>query len=170
MCTQMCAADKPWLVRELLDLPFLPTPQNVIEAAVDLVKLKPFEFFADLGCGEGNVLIRAAQKSEAFCVGFEIDQRLIPEAKRNIKGEGVSERIDVVYADLFTTDLSRFDVIYVYPFPTIAAQLAEKMLRECKKGARVVVCDYSLPNLTTAESADVSGSGVRKHRIYVYRF
>jgi SAM-dependent methyltransferase len=164
----MSLADKPWLIRELLNFPFLPTPPTVIDTALDLFHLKEDEVFADLGCGEGNVLIRATERFNAFCVGFEIDYRLLPEAKKNIKQAGLSSKIDVVYADIFTVDLSRFDVLYVYPFPTIAQRLSEKMLEECRKGARVLAYDYPLPNLNPVKSVSVPGVGLHSHKVFLY--
>jgi SAM-dependent methyltransferase len=166
----MSLADKPWLIRELLNFPFLPTPPTVIDTALDLFHLKEDEVFADLGCGEGNVLIRAAERFNAFCVGFEIDYRLLPVAKKSIKQAGLSSKIDVVYADIFTVDLSRFNVLYVYPFPTIAQRLSEKMQEECRKGATVLVHDYSFPTLSLVKTVNVSLSSMHVHKIYVYRF
>jgi 16S rRNA A1518/A1519 N6-dimethyltransferase RsmA/KsgA/DIM1 with predicted DNA glycosylase/AP lyase activity len=165
----MSLADKPWLIRELLNFPFLPTPPTVIDTALDLFHLKEDEVFADLGCGEGNVLIRVAERFNGFCVGFEIDYRLLPEAKKNIKQAGLSSKIDVVYADIFTVDLSRFDVLYVYPFPTIAQRLSEKMREECRKGATVLVHDYSLSTLRLVETVYVPVSSMHVHKIYVYK-
>jgi SAM-dependent methyltransferase len=166
----MCLADKPWLIRELLDLPYLPSPQTAIDAALDHISLGEGEFFADLGCGEGNVLISAAERFNAFCVGFEIDDRLLPMAKRSVKKAELGGKIDVVHADLFTVDLSRFDAIYAYPFPTIAQRLSEKLRDECRKGTTALICDYALPLLNPAETVQVPENNVRQHWIYIYKF
>jgi 16S rRNA A1518/A1519 N6-dimethyltransferase RsmA/KsgA/DIM1 with predicted DNA glycosylase/AP lyase activity len=166
----MCLADEPWLVRELLDFPFSPTPLSVIKRALSLVHLKKSEVFADLGCGEANVLIHTAERFNVFCVGFEIDRRLIAEAKRNIAKAGLNGRVDVVHMDLFTVDLSRFDVLYVYPFPTIASRLSEKMHKECRKSACAIAYRYPLHGLNPAKTTDVSGGGMHGHKIFVYKF
>ena len=161
---------KSWLLRELLDFPYLPSPVAVIDAALNEVDLKAEKVFADLGCGNGTVLIRAAQRSKVFCVGFEIDHRLLPETKRKIKEAGLSGKIDVVYADAFRVDLSRFDVIYIYPFPTIALRLSKNLRSECKKGAVALVHDYPLPKLVPSKVVEVSENDFHTHKIYVYSF
>jgi len=166
----MSLEDKPWLLRELLDFPFLPSPLAVIDAALNVVNLKGEGVFADLGCGDATVLVRAAQRRHFFCVDFEIDHRLLPETKRKIKRAGLDGKIDVVHADVFTVDLSRFDVIYVYPFPAIAPRLSEKLRSECKKGAIALVHDYPLPNLVPSEMVQVPENELHTHKIYVYRF
>jgi len=166
----MSLEDKPWLLRELLDFPLLSSPLAVIDAALNVVNFKGEGVFADLGCGDATVLVRATQRRDFFCVGFEIDHRLLPEAKRNIKRAGLDGKIDVVHADVFTVNLSGFDVIYVYPFPTIAPGLSEKLRNECKKGAIALIHDYSLPNLIPSEMLQVPENDFHTHKIYVYKF
>ncbi len=166
----MSIDDKPWLLRELLEFPFLPSPIAVVDTALDNVTIGVDSFFADLGCGDATVLIRAAQKTRAFCVGFEIDLRLLPEAKANIRKAGLSSKVDVVYADVFAVGFSRFDVMYVYPFPLIVDRLSQKMQSEAKQGATALVHDYPLPNLVPSKTLEVQGNSIHTHKVYIYRF
>lgn len=141
-----------------------------MDAVLDHLSLTENQVFADLGCGEGNVLIRAAERFNVFCVGFEIDYRLLPEAKKNVKQAGLSGRVDIVYVDLFRIDLSRFDVLYVYPFPTIAEKLSRKMQKECRKGAVVLSHEYSLPTLKLCETICIPIDSTHLHKVHIYRF
>jgi cyclopropane fatty-acyl-phospholipid synthase-like methyltransferase len=102
------------LVRRLLEFPYLPSPLSVVDAALSLLKVKPEEIFVDLGCGDGRVLVRAAEKLGIYCVGFEINPKLALLARQRAKNAGVSSLVDVVCADMFTVDFSRFNIIYVF--------------------------------------------------------
>ena len=51
--------------------PFLPTHQERLERALRLVKLRPGQKIADLGAGDGRILIACAKKG-AKTYGFEI--------------------------------------------------------------------------------------------------
>lgn len=164
----MYLTDDSWLIRMFLDYPYLPTPPSVIDMMLTLINLDEKDVFADLGSGEGDVLIRVAEKFNCFCTGFEINLRLLFEAKRKIKRTPLSSKVDVVCADLFTVDLSRFDAIYVYPFPTIAGRLSEIVSQQCKKGAKVLTYDYQLPNLKAFKTVHVQ-NGMHAHRIYLYK-
>jgi|YelNatPaOPRAMG01_1025707.scaffolds.fasta_scaffold91857_2 precorrin-6B methylase 2 len=156
------------LVRRLLEFPYLPSSLSVIDAALNMVEVKPKEIFADLGCGDGTVLVRAAEKFRTYCVGFEINPSLALLARRKAKTFGVGFLVDVVCADLFTVDLSKFNVIYVYPSPTIIDKLSEKITQECSKGTRILVHDYPLKGLNPSKSAKISEKGFHTHSIYLY--
>ena len=76
--------------------------------------------------------------------------------------------VDVVCADLFTMDLSKFNVIYVYPFPTIIDRLSEKIATECRKGTRVLVHDYPLKGLNPTKSIKIPEKSLHTHTIRLY--
>ena len=103
--------------RMLLDLPYQRTQMQVVDSALDIAEIKSNEIFADLGCGDGTVLIRAAKRFGVFSIGFELDIKRINIARQNVKSFGLEELIEIIHSDLFIVDISRFDVIYVYPSP-----------------------------------------------------
>ncbi|MGC8999041.1 MAG: SAM-dependent methyltransferase [Candidatus Bathyarchaeia archaeon] len=156
------------IIRRLLEFPYLPSPTSVINAALNMVEVKPGEVFADLGCGDGAVLIEAAKKFGVYCIGFEIDPALAKLAHRKARNAGVKHLIDVVCSDIFTIDLSRFNVIYVYPFPPIISRLSEKIASECQKGTRVLVHDHSLNGLKPTKSVQIFEGRIHTHIICLY--
>ncbi|MEM1563080.1 MAG: methyltransferase domain-containing protein [Candidatus Bathyarchaeia archaeon] len=156
------------IIRRLVEFPYLPSPSSVIKAALNMVEVKPNEVFADLGCGDGSILIEAAKKFGAFCVGFEINPVLVKLARKKVENAKLKHLIDVVYSDLFTADLSKFNVIYVYPFPPIIPRLSEKIINECRKGTRVLVHDHSLNGLKPTKSIQIFERGIHTHQVYLY--
>ncbi|MEM3464745.1 MAG: class I SAM-dependent methyltransferase [Candidatus Bathyarchaeia archaeon] len=164
----MNSTPEPALVRRLLEFPYLPSPLSVVDAALSMVKVKPGEIFVDLGCGDGTVLIRAAERFGAFCVGFEINPALVMLARKRAKISGVGHLVDIVCADIFSVDLSKFNVIYVYPFTTIVGRLSEKIISECPRKTRILVHDYCLTGLKPAKITQISGKGFHTHIIYLY--
>ncbi|MEM3726743.1 MAG: class I SAM-dependent methyltransferase [Candidatus Bathyarchaeia archaeon] len=153
----------------LQEFPYLPSPLSVIDAALDLAEFKPNDVFVDLGCGDGTVLIRAAERFGIFSVGFEIDSRLVKIAKMKAKASGFKSLIEIVHADLFKVDISRFNVVYVYPYPPVVRSLSEKIARECKKGSRILAHDYALKNLQPSKTVQIQGGTVHTHTVYLYK-
>ncbi|MEM0007671.1 MAG: methyltransferase domain-containing protein [Candidatus Bathyarchaeia archaeon] len=156
------------IVRRLVEFPYLPSPASVIDAALNMVEVKPDEVFADLGCGDGSVLIKAAKKFGVYCVGFEVNPALVKLAHKKAEIAGVKHLIDVVCSDLFTIDFSRLNVIYVYPFPPIIPKLSEKIMNEGKRGTRVLVHDHSLHGLQPAKSIEIFERGIHVHSVQLY--
>ncbi|MEM2202627.1 MAG: class I SAM-dependent methyltransferase [Candidatus Bathyarchaeia archaeon] len=156
------------IIRRLVEFPYLPSPSSVIQTALNMVEVKPHEVFADLGCGDGSVLIEAAKKFGVYCVGFEINPVMVKLANKKAKIAGVKHLIDIVCSDLFTIDFSKLDVIYVYPFPPIISRLSEKIMAECKKGARVLVHDHSLHGLPLTKSIQIFERGIHTHTVQLY--
>ncbi|MEM3701011.1 MAG: methyltransferase domain-containing protein [Candidatus Bathyarchaeia archaeon] len=155
--------------RRLQEFPYLPSPISVVDAALDLAEFKPNEVFVDLGCGDGTVLIRAAERFGIFTVGFEIDSKLVKIAKIKAKTSGLKNLIEIVHADLFKIDISKFNVIYVYPYPPIVVSLSDKIAKECKDGSRILVHDYALKNFQPAKKVQIPGGLLHIHTIYLYK-
>src|SRR5262245_39581426 len=59
------------------DVIYVPTPQGVVDKALELAKVRKGDVVYDLGCGDGRVVTSAAKKYGAYGFGFEIDTRLV---------------------------------------------------------------------------------------------
>ena len=54
-------------------IPWQPTDMKRVKRMLEMAKLKPDETLYDLGCGDGRILIYAAQNYRAKAVGIEIN-------------------------------------------------------------------------------------------------
>ena len=71
----------------------MPTPADVVDRMLTLAKVGPRDVVYDLGCGDGRIVIAAAQKFGARGVGVDIDASLINQAEANAKAAGVDRRV-----------------------------------------------------------------------------
>ncbi|MBO3842866.1 MAG: class I SAM-dependent methyltransferase [Candidatus Brockarchaeota archaeon] len=154
--------------RMLSEFPYLSSPIQVVDAALDLAELHSTDVLTDLGCGDGSVLLRAAERYGVFSVGFELDCRLINIARRRVREAGLNHMVNLIQADLFRVDLSRFKVIYVYPFPSIVKGLTIKLLNECLRGTRILVHDHPLEGLEPLKSKSIPSGKQHLHTVYLY--
>ncbi len=130
--------DKPAEKEPNLDAPYVPTPQDVVDRMLELAKITGDDFVMDLGCGDGRILVTAAQKFGARGFGVDIDPKRIVEAKANAAAAGVSDKVDFGIEDLFHTPIGKASVLALYLFPHINELLAPRMLKEMKPGSRIV--------------------------------
>ncbi len=154
--------------RMLADFPYLSSPFQVVDAALELAEPGSKEVLVDLGCGDGSVLLRAAEKFRVFSVGFELDVRLLETARRRIRSAGLNHMVDLVHADLFQVDLSKFSLIYVYPFPSIVKKLSLKLIMECRKGVRIMVHDHPLEGFKPTKTESIPSGKEHIHIVYLY--
>ena len=120
------------------DVIYVPTPQPVVDAMLELAQVKRSDVVYDLGSGDGRLVITAAKKYGATGVGIEIDPALVKKARENAAAAGVSLRVRFVTQDLFTADLSRASVVTLYLLQSINERLRPRLVRQLKPGSRIV--------------------------------
>jgi hypothetical protein len=67
---------------------FAPTPPDVVEKMLDLVKVTKADVVFDLGCGDGRILVAAARKYGCGARGFDIDPECVRVAREAARREG----------------------------------------------------------------------------------
>jgi hypothetical protein len=132
---QLCAA-------QAADVPYVPTPSNVVEAMLDLAKITPNDFLIDLGSGDGRIVIAAAKKYGARGMGVELDGALVSEARREAARQGVAGKVEFRAENLFITDIARATVITTYLFPSVNLELRPRIFSDLKPGTRIVSHEF----------------------------
>jgi trans-aconitate methyltransferase len=121
-----------------LDVPYVPTPQDVVDKMLELAQIKPTDFLIDLGCGDGRIPITAAKKFGIKAYGVDIDPKRIEEANANAKEAGVADKVAFEVKNLFDTKIADASVLTLYLLPRINMELRPRILSELKPGTRVV--------------------------------
>lgn len=126
-----------------MDTPFVTTPQNVVDAMLELAGVRAGDQLIDLGSGDGRIVITAAKRWGVPGLGVEIDPRLVERARASAASEGVADKARFMIADLFTTDLSGASVITMYLLPDVNEALKPR-LQQLKPGTRIVSHDWHM--------------------------
>ena len=139
------------------DVKYVPSPQSVVDAMLELAHVTAADIVYDLGSGDGRIPITAAQRYGARAVGVELEPRLVAEASDNAKRAGVAGRVWFVNQDLFETDFSDATVVTLFLMPRLNQQLIPK-LKALRPGARVVSHMWDMgPDWPPEQTQDVSG-------------
>ena len=118
-------------------VPFVPSPQEVVDKMIDLAGVRKDDVVYDLGSGDGRIVIAAAKKG-AKAVGFDIDPQLVKESRENIHKAGVEDRAEIRNQDILTVDLSPASVVTMYLLPDVNLKLKPNLLSQLKPGSRLV--------------------------------
>lgn len=149
------------------DVMYVPTPNMVVEEMLKVANVGKDDIVYDLGCGDGRIVITAAQKLGARGVGIDIDPQRIQEANQNAQQAGVRDRVQFLQQDLFETDLSQASVVTLYLLPSLNLKLRPKLLRELKPGTRIVSHNFSMGDWKPDRVVDVWVPG-RSHKVYLW--
>ena len=143
-----------------LDVPYVPTPMDVVEAMLDLAKVSKNDVVYDLGCGDGRIVVTAAKKYGATGIGVDLNPERIEEANANAKEKGVEKKVKFYEGNLFDFDFSKASVLTLYLLPDVNLQLMPKILKEMKPGSRVVSHAFDMGNWKPDKEISVDGRTV----------
>jgi cyclopropane fatty-acyl-phospholipid synthase-like methyltransferase len=142
------------------DVPFVPTPERVVEKMLEVAKVSPKDVVYDLGSGDGRIVIAAAKKHGARAVGIDIDPERIKEARDNARRAGVSDRVEFRQEDLFKADFSEATVVTMYLLTGVNQRLRPKLLAELKPGTRLVSHAFDMGDWKPTQTHKVGTSTV----------
>lgn len=141
----------------LFGAPYLPTSASTAAEMLRLAGLKPGEKLADLGSGDGRLLIAAA-RAGAEAEGWEINPALWLLSLWNIHRAGVGA---LVRLGSYWHDRVDADVVTLFLIRTQMKRMRRKLLAELKPGARVVSYIFEFPDWPKA------GETERGAKLYV---
>lgn len=142
------------------DVPFVPTPPEVVDAMLRLAGVTSSDLVYDLGCGDGRIVIAAAKRYGARGVGVDIDPERIRSARANADSAGVSGRVRFLEQDLFQTDIRPATVVTLYLLPSVNEKLRPTLLRTLRPGTRVVSHAFDMGDWQPDAHLEVGGRNV----------
>jgi len=148
--------------------PAFPTPQTIVERMLSLAQVKPGETVYDLGCGDGRIVITAAQQFKAHAVGIEIRRDIYETTLGRVNSLGLADQVKIIHGNALRTDLRPADVVTLYLLTSSNEKLKPVLVQYLKPTARVVSHDFEIRGWKTAAVEKVNVDG-RPHTIYLYR-
>ncbi len=150
------------------DVIYVPTPQEVVDKMLELAEVKKNDIVYDLGCGDGRIVVTAAQKYGCKCVGYDINPKRIKESLENVEKNNVGDLVRIEQEDIFTLDLSEANVITLYLLPSLNVKLIPQ-LEKLKPGSRIVSHDFDMRGVTPDQVVKInSDNEYSDHTIYLW--
>jgi len=152
----------------LSTVPYVPTPEKVVKAMLELAKTSENDVVYDMGCGDGRIVITAVKDfnaKKAVCV--EINDERIKETNQNIEKNGVVGRVSIVKANFFEAPLGEASVLTMFLLPNVNEMLKPKLEKELKPGTRIVSHEFEMREWIPKEVVKVE-DGNMNHTVYLY--
>jgi len=126
-----------------LEVPYVPTPPELVERMLDLADVTAADYLIDLGCGDGRIAIAAARRG-ARALGVDLDPARIDQAVTAASFASLGNRVRFRREDLFRTAIYEASVITLYLLPSVNLRLRPRLLTELRPGARVVSHNFDM--------------------------
>jgi SAM-dependent methyltransferase len=151
--------------------PFLPTPMCVVEKMLELAEVNENDIVYDLGCGDGRIVIEAAEKYGAHGVGLDIFPQWVTKSQSNARKAGVESLVEFRLEDATMADISEATVVALYLLPESNDLLRPMLEKQLKPGACVVTHNYHIPGWGDKEVKveSLKDEYGKEHTVFVYK-
>lgn len=151
-----------------LDVPYVPTPQPVVDKMLDMADVGPGDYVIDLGSGDGRIVISAVKRG-AYGHGVDLDPQRIKEARENAASQDLDVGVMFIQEDIFETDFSQASVITMYLLNSVNRELRPRLLAELEPGTKIVSHSFNMGDWEPDMEAEVTPeNSSRSHDIYYW--
>ena len=134
------------------DIAYIPTPDDAVEAMLELAQVGTHDVVYDLGCGDGRLLIRAAQRWGTQGIGIDIDPEMIALAQTQAELAGVVAHITFRHENLYESDVRSGTVVMLYLLPHLNLRLRPRLWKQLRSGTRVVSHQFDMGDWTPTKT------------------
>ena len=155
-----------------LEIKYVPTPNEVVEAMCKLADVGKADVVYDLGCGDGRIVITSVDKFKAKKgVGIDINEDLVKLSTNNAKKAKVADRVTFRKQDVLTIkekELSDATVVMLYMGEKVNQRLMPVLKKALKPGARIVSHDFPMGDWKADKTVKVTDDQKEDHTLYLW--
>jgi precorrin-6B methylase 2 len=159
----VCAATQHAVDAHDADVIHLPTPHPVVDAMLELARVRAGDVLYDLGAGDGRIAIAAARRFGIRAVGIEINAPMVEIARANVRHAGVEHLVEIRHADALEVDVREASIVTLFLFPELNLKLRPRLRSQLRPGARIVSHRFDLGDWMPDGRTTVRG-----HPLYVW--
>lgn len=140
--------------------PYAPVADNRIRTMIKLLKLKKGDKMADLGSGDGRIVIAFAQLG-VESHGYEINPVLVAWSRYKIRRAGLEKLAFIHFSDYWQQNFSKFKAVTLFTSPLVIGRVGRKMKRELKPGSMLVSNSFRFPGVKHIRE---------ENKVFLYKF
>ncbi len=149
--------------------PYVPTPLDVVHRMLELAKVTKDDVVYDLGCGDGRIVIEAAQRYGSRGVGIDYDPERIAEANAAAQRRGLQDLVTFRQEDAMTADVSEATVVTLYLLTSSNRKLRPMLTRQLRPGARIVSHAFRMGDWEPEETQSFEDQRGNTRTIHLWR-
>ncbi|XP_060757501.1 adenine nucleotide translocase lysine N-methyltransferase [Neoarius graeffei] len=130
-----------------LQVPYIPASKRQVGNVMTLLKGRSGSL-ADLGSGDGRIVLEASRQGFSPAVGYELNPWLLWLARFHAWRAGYYGKVSYQRDDLWKVNLSGYENITVFLAPSVLTLLQKKLLAELPEDAMIVAGRFPFPDWT----------------------
>lgn len=146
-----------------LDVPFVPTPETIVDEMLKFGRVCSTDLLYDLGCGDGRIVVTAAERFGTHGIGVDIDPDRVADSRAYAVRKRVSHLTTFREESLFETDFSLASIVTLYLLPGVNKKLRPRLLDKLRPGTRVVSHRFDMGDWEPDSTARIHG-----HSLYLW--
>lgn len=164
--------DQDWLARRraggrrVPDVGYVPSPMVVVRRMLELAQVGAGDRVYDLGCGDGRIVIDAAQRG-AQAVGVEMNPRQVKAARSQVRAAGWERQVKIRQGDIFDVDLQPASVVTLYLLNRVNKALLPALAR-LRDGSRIVSHQFVLDGFSPDHTECLTCEHEVEHTLYLW--
>lgn len=159
-----------------IEVPYVPTPQPVVDAMLRLAAVKEGETVYDLGCGDGRIVVTAVKEFKAGKgLGIDFNPDRLADCKKTVAEAKLSKeqeaRLTFKQGDvlkLTAADFKDVDVVTLYLLPRVNLKLRPVLQQGLKPGARVVSHAFDMGDWAPDKTVRVRDAGGVERTVHLW--
>ena len=148
--------------------PYVPSPYDVVNRMLEVAGVTSNDVVYDLGCGDGRIVITAAQRFGARGVGIDFDPERIAEANANAERAGVQDLVRFIQQDAMQADVSEATVATLYLLSSSNVKLRPTLTRQLRPGSRIVSHAFRMGDWEPDETNNFEDERGNSRTIYLW--
>ena len=156
-----------YLQEKPLDVPYVPSKPEVVATMLRMAKVTKDDLLYDLGCGDGRIVITAAELYGTRGVGIDIDPDRIRESQENAVKANVDQLVKFQEQDIFQADFHEATVVSLYLLTSVNLRLRPNLLGQLRPGTRIVSHNYAMDTWKPDDSTVVMVNETT-HNVYLW--
>ena len=156
------------------DVPYEPSPPEVVAEMLKLANVQKKDVVYDLGCGDGRIVITAVKEFKAKKgLGIDFNPERLKDCDKSMKDakltEAQTKSLTFKQGDVLkmtADDFKDVDVVTLYLLPEVNLRLMPVLQKGLKPGARIVSHDFDMGDWKEDKKEEVTAD--RTHTIYLW--
>jgi len=157
----------PMAYAAMMVAPPLSTRRQDIDRLLSVAAIGEKEVVMDLGCGNGALILAAAERSPAGkVIGYEISPLQLVVSWLRIRLSLRREKLELRPRDFLKADISEADVVLLFLTPHGVKRVGPFLRQRLKPGTRIVSYMFELPDWSPDH---VERPSLQEYPVYRYR-